>query len=191
MRKIFLDIGAHNGQTLKKALEVYPDMDLYIGIEPIPSMVKKCKEIKDPRVVIHNIALDMLDVEEKKVEFFVDMSKGNHQCGSSLLKDKKMRKQSSIKINCIDVSAFFNRTFQEGDEVIMKIDVEGKEYDIFDSLISSGLLKKYVTKIHAEWHWHKVLSITKERHNEILIALNKLDYNLKGKSRADEFYKGF
>jgi len=102
-----------------------------------------------------------------------------------------MRTNKKINVDCWDVDHFFDENFKDGDEVIMKIDVEGKEYDIFEALIASGLLKKYVIKIFAEWHWHKVPSITKDRHNEILIALNRLGYNLKGKSELDEFYSGF
>lgn len=195
MRKIFLDIGTHNGQTLEIAMEKYPDFDLFMGIEPVTSLceeaIGRCYRHPDKKWKIFNIALDSLDLPKKEVIFYEDLSKGNHKLGSSLLADKTMRKNRQIKVWCHDVNHFFRTYFCNGDKIVMKIDVEGKEYDIFSTLISSGLLKKYVIKIFAEWHWNKVPSIPKDYHNKILSELNDLGYNLHGKSKLDEFYSGF
>jgi len=196
MRKIFLDIGMHRGQTLKKAIEEFPNLDLYIGVEPVKELVLAAEKLLwgSDKVRLYCIALDMFDgdiIKDRKITFYEDMSKGNRKLGSSILADKTMRKQRAISVTAVDVRTFFKKVFLPDDKVIMKSDVEGKEYDIFEALIESGLLQKYVIKIFAEWHWHKVPSIPKSRHNEILIALNKLGYNLKGKSELDEFYNGF
>ena len=195
MRKIFLDIGTHNGQTLDIAVKRYPDFDMFIGIEPVVELCERAIGLmsrhKHKNIKIFNIALDALDCPRKNVIFYEDTTRGNHKLGSSLLADKTMRTNKKIEVQCMDVNFFFNTYFQTGDKVTMKIDVEGKEYDIFDALIGSGNLKRYVTKIYSEWHWNKVPSISKERHNEVLVALNELGYNLKGRSKDDEFYDGF
>jgi len=170
-------------------------MDAYIGIEPVTKLVTKSMlnipQGYENKVWIYNIALDTLDVPKRQVTFYEDFTPGNHKLGSSLLADKKMRKSEQITVDCVDVNYFFEDTFDSGDEVIMKIDVEGKEYDIFEALILSGNLKKYVTKIYTEWHWNKVESITQERHKNVVFALRELGYPLRGKSKEDEFYNGF
>jgi len=195
MAKIFLDLGVHNGQTLEMGIKTYPHFDRFIGIEPVTSLCEKaigrCSAYKDKNIKVYNIALDSLSVLKKTITFYEDTSKGNHQLGSSLFSDKTMRTNKKVEVMCWDVNHFFRTNFKDNDQVVMKIDVEGAEYRIFDALITSGLLKKHVIKIFAEWHWNKVPSISKDEHNRILIALNKLGYNLKGKSKLDEFYNGF
>ena len=171
MRKIFLDIGTHNGQTLLLAMKKYPDFDSFIGIEPVKNLVTKSSlsvpdEFYD-RTLIFNVALDALDVPHKTVTFYEDLTPGNHHLGSSLLADKTMRKNKKIEVKCMDVNYFFDTMFNLGDDVTMKIDVEGKEYDIFEALMKSGNLKKYVSKIFAEWHWNKVPSISQQRHKAL------------------------
>ena len=155
MRKIFLDIGAHSGQTLLIAMKRFPDLDVYIGIEPVKKLCTK-STLKIPegfsdRTFVFNIALDALDVPKKIVTFYEDLTPGNHQLGSSLLADKTMRKNRKIDIECVDVNFFFEDMFDEGDEVIMKVDVEGAEYSIFEALMKSGNLIKYVSKISKKY----------------------------------------
>lgn len=198
MRKIFLDIGTHTGQTLLLAIKKFPDFDAYIGVEPVVSLLKgfenKIPEGYQEKVFIYKVALDVFDVfdnPKQKVTFYEDLTPGNHHLGSSLFSDKTMRKNKKIEVNCIDVNYFFADVFEEGDEVYMKIDIEGKEYDIFEALMKSGLLKKYVKKLFVEWHWNKVKHITIERHKKIVFALRDLGYPLKGKSKVDQFYEGF
>jgi FkbM family methyltransferase len=195
MRKIFLDIGTHNGQTLDLAISRYPDFDLFIGIEPVTSLCEealgRCAKYRGRNIKVYNIALDDCPEDVTTKHFFFDQTPGNHHLGSSLLKEKTMRKQKRIEVKCWNVNYFFEQNFQSGDQVVMKIDVEGKEYDLFDALIGSGYLKKYVTKIFAEWHWNKVPHITQDRHKNVVFALRELGYPLRGKSKEDEFYDGF
>jgi len=196
MRKIFLDIGAHNGQTLLLANKRYPNCDMIIGFEPVVSLFEQCvgkvnklsPEVKK-KFVLYNRALDVLDVPEKDIDFYEDLSHGNVKLGSSIYSDKKMKKNRKIQVKCEDVNSFFERTFVDGDSVILKIDIEGKEYDIFESLAEKGNLK-YVNKIFAEWHSHKVPSLSKERHYEIVNLLKDMGYEVTGSSKKDEFYAG-
>jgi FkbM family methyltransferase len=193
MSKIFLDLGLHNGQTLKIAMDKYPEMDKYIGVEPVPSLYQiAVKSLpQETYVVLYNFALDDLKGKPRDfTTFYEDMNKHNNKLGSSLLPDKTIKQKKAIEVSVVDVNYFFKQNFKNDDEVILKIDVEGKEYDIFDALIESGELKRVVKKIYAEWHFHKVKSISKERHDTIVMKLNKLGYKLTGDSKKDEFYCG-
>jgi len=192
MRKIFLDIGAHRGQTLLKAMEELPPFDWYIGVEPIPEMTDKIKALLKDRKETYTIiplALDKLkdDTRQIKTTFYFDPK---NTMGSSLCKDKKMTRQTEIEVTCMDIRHFFRNTFISGDEITLKVDVEGKEYDLFEALLDAHLLPGYVKKIYCEWHWYKVKSLNKEIHNRVLKRLNKLGYNLTGHSSKDEFFKG-
>ena len=196
MRKIFLDIGAHNGQTLLLANKRYPNCDLILGFEPVVSLFEQCvgKVNKLPpeqksKFKLYNCALDVLDEPEKDITFYEDLSHGNVKLGSSIYSDKRMKKNQKITVKCKDVVHFFETNFRDGDSIIFKIDIEGKEYDVFEALIKTDNMK-YVNKIYAEWHSHKVPSISKERHYEIVNTLKDMGYEVTGSSKKDEFYAG-
>ena len=187
----------HNGQTIRKAIETLPKQDLYIGVEPLKELCILAERSFEPFKKTHNIeifclALDRLPkgVSTKTVTFFRDMSRGNVKQGSSLLGDKKMHLKEEIQVECEDARCFFKRILKPGDEVTLKVDIEGKEYDVMEALLDSELIQRYVKKIYIEWHWHKAPSLSKAKHNVVLTRLNKLGFNLTGHSSKDEFFRG-
>lgn len=191
MNKIFLDVGSHNGQTLLMGMQKFPDLDLYVGVEPIHSLCELArnkipKEFKS-RIVIHECAIDYQDVPIKEVTIFEDVSPHNRKFGSSLLYDKCIREKKEITIKSWDIRYLLS--LYKNSEIIFKIDIEGKEYDVFRGMIKHKLFKN-IKKIYCEWHWHKVKSITEDRHKNIVKKLNDIGYNLTGDSKKDEFYCG-
>lgn len=197
MRKIFLDLGMHRAQTMEMAIKRFPNLDLYIGVEPVLELVEKGKDLLRPypeykqrKIEIYKVALDDLRGGPNQKQVFYEDIGRNAKLGSSLLPDKTLRKSKKIEVVCQDVCKFWREHFREGDKILLKIDIEGKEYDVFDALIRENLLKPYVTKIYAEWHFNKVKSITSKRHKELIAKLNKLGYPVTGHSGKDEFYNG-
>jgi hypothetical protein len=85
----------------------------------------------------------------------------------------------------IDIIEIFDYTNQK-DKIILKIDVEGKEYDILEKLIKCQIIPNYVNEIYCDWHYKKIKSISKERHNKLIKELKKFGYNLTG-TNLDEF----
>lgn len=56
-------------------------------------------------------------------------------------------------------------SLQDYQKIILKLDVEGAEYEILDKLIERGLMAR-VSRLYAEWHWHKI-GMSQERHEAI------------------------
>lgn len=193
MKNIFIDFGSHNGQTIVKAIYEYPKMDLYIGLEPILYLINESKR-KIPanykqKVILLNTAIDSLKEDIQYIKFFEDIG-SNNKLGSSLLEDKFIKNKKEIEVLCVDVLYFFKLFLKDEDQVILKIDIEGKEYDILEKLLQTDILQKYIKKIYIEWHWNKTKSISQSRHNLIVAALNKMGLNVTGDSKRDEFYNG-
>jgi len=191
MRKVFVDFGMHNGQTLIKAMGDFTDFDLFIGLEPVKSLyeaaVKKTKN--NNKVKLFNAAIDNIPEKEKEIVFYEDTGRGNMQFGSSIMSDKKMKSNREIKATCLGVVPFFQGMFKEDDYIVLKLDIEGKEYDVLDGLIESGEISK-VDKLYVEWHWRKVASISKERHQTLVKKLQKLGLDITGDRKKDEYYRG-
>jgi len=186
--KIFLDIGSHNGQTIELAIKKYPDQDLYMGLEPVEYLADQTWAKIPPnyinKVVIRKIALD---VNLSNGVFYEDMRR--NKFGSSLMPDKVIGKKKKEIVVVVESVLFFFKRFDHNDEIILKIDVEGKEYDILECMVENGLFYN-IKKIYVEWHYDRVKSITKDRHNSIVSELVKLGYDITGNNRHDEFYSG-
>lgn len=192
MSKIFLDIGAHRGQTLEMALKDYPDCEAYYGIEPVAEMVAACRAnpaLQGDRIRILPVAADALGKQEMARIAPMHVDPANRYLGSSLLLDKTIRKPVLRQVLCLDIEFLFSLLVRPRDEVYLKIDIEGKEYDILERLRSSGLLAKHVIRIFVEWHWHKTQSISRDRHDRLLDSLCLDGYRLAG-TKADAYYEG-
>ncbi len=196
MSKIFLDIGAHRLQTLLIGIEKYPDYDSFIGVEPVLQLINQgislIPQQYRSKTILCNMAVDALNVHNKEVDFYEDLTPGNHHLGSSLFADKTMRKNKKITVQCIDIKYLFDKYFKDGDEVVLKLDVEGAEYRILDKLMNCNYLTKYVKKLWIEWHYDpKVPSISKKDHLKMVKRVQDKGFDITGISKKDELYNLF
>jgi FkbM family methyltransferase len=183
--KIFIDLGAYNGDTIKKAMHLYPDFDKYIGFEPVPELYKKAKNrfSKDPRVKIYLSAVSSSNGTKK---FYISKYKGKISKGSTLLDSKtsnNIKKSKFIKVNTIDFSEFLEKNVNEYDEVVLKVDIEGEEYNLFEYMIKTNSIR-FIDKIYCDWHYDKI-GVSKERHDKIVSDLVFLNFSIKGNNSSD------
>ena len=73
---------------------------------------------------------------------------------SSLITDKPLAKSQFISIPCIDIASLLLFA-QKEDNIILKVDIEGSEYAIFDRLFETGLLSR-VSAVYIELHEYKL-----------------------------------
>ena len=60
---------------------------------------------------------------------------------------------TTYELECIDFSNFIKNNFQKNSDILLKIDIEGAEYEVIDSLIETNTIN-YIKKLHIEWHPH-------------------------------------
>ena len=68
-------------------------------------------------------------------------------------------------IPCIDFTEWFSQ-FKAEDEIVLKMNIEGAEFDILEKMIETGELKK-VKRLFVEWHDEKVEPNMRDRRIEI------------------------
>jgi FkbM family methyltransferase len=179
--KVFIDLGAYNGDTLEQAIELFSDFDYFYAFEPFADsfgeMEKKFSGNGKVRLV--NKAASNVDGKEK---LFLK-AKGNE--GHSLCSKKSNVTSKSIEIESIDFSKYLEENFSEDDTIVLKVNIEGAEYKMFDKMISDGTIK-YVDKIFCEWHNFKVSGV-KDLHDKVVKGLQGLGYELTGYNRDDAF----
>jgi FkbM family methyltransferase len=177
--KVFIDLGAYNGDTINKAKKTIKNIDKYYAFEPYPdsfNVLKKNYETED--VICINKAVGIRD-ETNKMFLHKKIKENPSYCvGNSLIKYKLNTSDEFIEVQTIDFNKFIETTFEEPTRIILKVDIEGSEYELFNHLITSTKIK-LIEKIYCEWHWYKIgLSI--EEHKRIVDKLNEFGFNLTG-----------
>ena len=101
-----------------------------------------------------------------------------------------MKKSKYIFVDTINFSKYIFDNFDRKDKIVLKIDIEGEEYNMLEDMIRTGSIY-YINYIFCEWHYKKIGSIKnyllrKYRHDCLVEKLNKLGFNLEGNNRKDE-----
>jgi len=75
---------------------------------------------------------------------------------------------------CLDLAAFVGRHFSSEDYLVLKLDIEGAEYEVLDHLMGQGMLS-WFRELYVEYHWWGRVSL-RPRIEEHLRALPHLHY---------------
>ncbi len=200
--RYYIDLGVYDGDFLEKTISYFPPFDKYIGFEPIPEMCKEAREkFKDnSKIVINEIAVS--DEDNDKAKFYINFSgkKGSANTegncigpGSTLRADKttgNIKDDKFIYVKVIDFAKYLKENFEEEDEIVLKINIEGAEYSLFKHLMASGAIR-YISKIYCDWHYGKMKNKTSEekRHWKVVEKLNKYGFDLKGDKSDYEIWE--
>ncbi|KKL11129.1 hypothetical protein LCGC14_2548900 [marine sediment metagenome] len=205
--KYYIDIGAYDGELLSEIIDKFPIYDRYIAFESVPELCNRIKKRfkNSEKVSVIQKAVSTIDLKDQK--FYVCYCAERGGCkgkgkeigtGSSLLKTKgtgNLNKKVFIRVETIDFSKYIVSNFEKEDDIILKIDIEGKEYDVLEHMIETGSIF-YINKIYCEWHYHKIKKHwdnyhniklkNKKRHDKLIKKLNNLGFKLTGKNTVDE-----
>lgn len=161
---IFIDCGGYDGCSAIKFMSVNPHFDC-VTFEPNPDLWKYYDNV--PTTLIKAAAFS----RNEKRTFIID---DVNLVGSTLISSKRMKSMSSdkcrkIRVACIRLSKFIETLAKTYDKIILKLDVEGAEYDILDDLIKNNQIQN-IDKLYAEFHWFKCdRNVYSEYRHEILI----------------------
>lgn len=88
-------------------------------------------------------------------DFFISIDQWG-DCGSSLCSDKReiLDRANPKLVPCIDFCEFIVSNFSVDDDVVVKFDVEGAEYDILESIVENVECMKRIDSLFIEWHGH-------------------------------------
>lgn len=153
MRKIFLDCGANRGQSIIGAKKQFgSDIEVY-SFEAVTILYNKLVEkwSNDPKVHLFNNAVwDKND----KVKIYISTEWSD---ASTLYLDKfdrKIDKDLYNEVNSIDLAEFIKTNFTPEDYIILKLDIEGAEYDVLYHLAKTEVIS-YLNEVWGEWHLDK------------------------------------
>ena len=191
-RWVFIDLGVKRGDTLDIAVAQFPECELYIGFEPVPRLFRTATTHFSgytERIEIYNCAVDVFDDFPKEVKMYVDQNPDPKAGGgSTLLEGKTTGDLQPEVVACVDIGRFLADHTKRTDRIILKINIEGKEYDLLEGMLDRNLLRQ-VEAIYCAWHWGRINSLDKKRHDDLLLRLRGYGFPLTGNDNDDEFLR--
>jgi FkbM family methyltransferase len=179
-RYIFIDGGAHLGESIDHFVKssLYPQHPWeMISIEANPYLIPSIPKRKN--LTILNKAIWTGD---EGVEFYLAEASES----SSIIKDKITGNLSKtpIRVESIDFGKWLKDHFSTRDHILVKLDIEGAEYDVLKKMLRDGTIK-YVDELYVEFHNVRV-GVSEEEDRSILAQLEKLGIPVKTETDQKE-----
>lgn len=162
--KLFIDCGGFDGCSALMFLLSEPDFDC-VTFEPNPDLWKHYVDV--PTRLVRKAAY----VFDGEIEFTIDPVDGD---GSTLVAGKRIDWTQTvpdaecpvIKVACVDLSAFISQASQTYSTIVLKLDVEGAEYEILNKLIEEKTID-HIDRLYCEFHYDK-LPMPVEHHDDLV-----------------------
>jgi FkbM family methyltransferase len=175
--KIFLDVGAHLGETVKAVSDPAYAFDRIECFEPVSQCCEAIERISNPRVHVHRFGL-----WDRACEHAI-YDPGH--LGASVFADTR-RGSTSAVASFRRASDWFRENLSDIDEVYLKLNCEGAECDILDDLLASGEIRKVkATLVHFD-----VRKIPSQAHRETETRRHLREGNVANIRTADEVFRG-
>ncbi len=170
---MIIDCGGWQGDSIPKLRERFGNQFVHV-FEPFPECDKFYEKFED--IKLHKKAVWIYDGE---VDFYMKKGLDKFDMGNSLLKRKKLvgdeNEDRKIKVPCVD---FSKGLLELGEMVILKMDIEGAEYEVLKKMIKDGSIK-LVDTLLIEWHKKKFL-IDEQEHQELVDKIKSTNIKLMG-----------
>jgi FkbM family methyltransferase len=161
MRKVFIDCGAHIGGSLEHFFNNFEDAqeyDLYsfeanpnfhqifkkgVAWEKIPNFnadkftyMPKAVWVEDGDITLY-----------QRTKFISESSTLSEEKYNA----RKHQGFNQVKVECVDFSSWLKDNFTKDDYIVLKMDIEGAEYEVIDKMYEDGTLG-YVNEFYGELH---------------------------------------
>lgn len=169
MRKVFIDLGTYDGDSIEQFYNWYKlvddpnKYDVY-GFEPNPEMFKLAqKKVGGKKNV--KLQRQAAWIADEVREFAVD------DIGSTLM-DSKINWESSpkTKVKCFDFSKWLKSNFTDEDFIVLKMDIEGAEFPLLKKMIANST-DRLISQFLIEFHPNKVRDYTTTNKNDLIQRL--------------------
>lgn len=132
-RRIFLDVGAHIGETLEAVLDPTWHFDAIYAFEPVRANLTHLERYADPRLTLVPAGWWTEDTE---LPIFDPGAIG------ASIHAQKAKTSTSVMCDFIDASGWLEQHIRPEDTVWLKLNCEGAECDILERLAAGGTLSR-------------------------------------------------
>lgn len=179
MKKIILDCGSHLGESVKKFRNMFPNDDCnFYMFEPntyLFDIFNSNPEFDDCKK--YNKAIS----NKTEIVKLWGCTETKYSVGSTLEKSKadwdKIKENDFIEIESIDLSDFIMNSFSKDDYIILKLDIEGAEYDTLEKLLETGVIS-YIDELYCEFHTQWLAPEFAQREHNIRKKLEEINLQI-------------
>jgi FkbM family methyltransferase len=132
--KVFLDVGAHEGETLDAVRDPKFGFERIYCFEPASPCWPALETVRDRRVTICRFGLWNQTTEHDLFDA--------GSIGASLFADKFKEARSAAPARFVRATDWFRENLAAEDDVYVKLNCEGAEVDIVEDLLDSGELAR-------------------------------------------------
>jgi len=184
VKKVFIDGGAHRGEAIDVLLDKRKDLlgcDIHF-FEPNGELIVLLEDLAinnaNYNITVYHSALW---IDNNGVNFLKSIGRWNTLASTIIpsmneIWGLKLDRDNPQKVPSTNLSEFLD-TFDDDDYIILKLDVEGSEYELIKDLIKTNKINK-IKELYIEWHDH-FFPHFKKLGNELRIALSKLNIIVK------------
>jgi FkbM family methyltransferase len=150
--RVFVDVGAHYGQTLDIALDPRWGFARIYSLEPSAACMPLLREFKDDRLVVQQVGLSS---ETRSASLY-----GAGLRGGSIHADKRQTEPSPGRIReesieLVRASDWLEHNVPAGADVYLKLNCEGSECDILLDLLDANLSHR-IKSVYVDFDVRKV-----------------------------------
>jgi FkbM family methyltransferase len=179
MKKIFIDGGARIGETIEILLNKREDLkgcDAYLfecNSDHKSTLEEIAKNNKDYNFIIRDEAIWK---ENGEMQFYISNDRwGDLGCTLDPSKRESLDLDNPRTVKTINFSDFL-LNFDEDDYIVVKLDIEGAEYEVIESILDSGTITR-INELFIEWHDHFFTKSSEPLKQRLLAYDIKIDNN--------------
>jgi len=151
MRKLFLDVGGHNGETLDVALNPKYGFHEIHSFEPSYYLFSILRKFRDKRLFVHDFGLG---AKSETRELY-----GAGTVGGSIYSKKNFADKNLLKcvevVKLVNASTWVLNNTTPDDLIFLKLNCEGAEADILDELIRTNTILR-ISSVYVDFDVRKI-----------------------------------
>ena len=152
-RLIILDLGFNTG-SVYDVISKNLNFDKYHGFEMQRDLVTAVNSKSLPKLTLHHAAVVGSDITYTHYYEPKSWSQENFKDGATIVENKINSKGSTIQTPAIRLTRWITENIASDKTVVLKIDIEGAEYEVLEDLAESAAVNQIHT-IAVEWHCRK------------------------------------
>jgi FkbM family methyltransferase len=168
MRNVYIDLGANIGDTVRQFLTENPSYECY-AFEPnmalLPRLAEAGLQLPQPHYLIWAAAWVF--------DGTIDLFQSGSPAASTIVSGKveftergwpPIDYSRPVRVPSVDFSQWLARRFSPGDNITVKMDIEGAEYAVLEKMLADGTLSM-LKMLRCEWHQDRFPDISLASHN--------------------------
>lgn len=175
--KVLIDCGASDGAAIKDLENNYGSFEKIYAIEPNSECIVELEKLTNKSI---NIIQKLVCTKKGMQKLFI----GDHFIESSMFVEKttgNLKEDKYIEVECLDFDDWIKKNINQDDEVVCKMDIEGAEFDVLESILNRGG-SKYIDFMLVEWHVSRLPNPWFLRFRRLIIILRFMIQEVKIKT---------